>query len=84
MRTAVLLVLGVLLLSSCFVTPRKVLMEKIHGKQQAQAEEAVENYGNSDANTSNHHYIPRDQYNNWISSPGGYVPGNGGDVGSQG
>ncbi|KAJ8467858.1 hypothetical protein OPV22_030410 [Ensete ventricosum] len=81
----VILLLGVLVMNSRSVKPRKVLMEDdIHGGGRAdEAEQGVETFGYSDADTNNHHAIPRGQFNNWVNSPG-FVPRNGGNVGGTG
>ncbi|WOL09877.1 hypothetical protein Cni_G18630 [Canna indica] len=81
MKLVVFVVVGVLLVNSCLVMPRKVLVEEMHADAGGEAQQAVENY--SDANPNNHHYIPRDQYNNYVNTPGN-LPGNGPDVGRRG
>ncbi|CAL9146473.1 unnamed protein product [Musa hybrid cultivar] len=85
MKLVGILFLGVLVMNSCSVMPRKVFLEDdIHGGGQAdEGEQGVERFGYSDADTNNHHAIPRDQYNNWVNSPG-YIPGDGGNVSGTG
>lgn len=83
MKLAVLVVLGVVLANSCSAMPRKALMEEGEIRSgQAQADQAGGSLDSSDANLSNHHYIPRDQYKNYVNSP--YVPGTDAEVGSNG
>ncbi|CAL9108994.1 unnamed protein product [Musa textilis] len=71
MKLVGILLLGVLVMNSCSVMPRKVLMEE-------------ESFGYSNTGINNHHAIPRDQYNNWVNSPGYMPPGDGGNVGGTG
>ncbi|URE28368.1 hypothetical protein MUK42_18182 [Musa troglodytarum] len=77
----VILLLGVLVTNSRSVMPRKALMEDdIHGGGHGdEGEQGVERFGYSDADTNNHHAIPRGQFNNWVNSPG-FVPRNGGNT----
>ncbi|KAJ8467857.1 hypothetical protein OPV22_030409 [Ensete ventricosum] len=84
MKSVGILLLGVLVMNSCSVMPRKVLMEEdVHGGGQAEVQQGEESFGYSNTNINNHHAIPRDQYNNWVNSPG-YTPGDGGNVGGTG
>lgn len=83
MKLAVLVVLGVVLANSCSAMPRKALTEGEIRSGQAQADQAGGSFDDSsEANMTNHHRIPRDQYNNYVNSP--YVPGTDASVGSNG
>ncbi|KAJ4978480.1 hypothetical protein NE237_009260 [Protea cynaroides] len=84
---AVLLVL-MMMVSSCMAVHRKILVKEIHGQtQQGQQlfEKAAEVEGKKEGSTgvypestiNNHHSIPRQDFNNWTGSPGD-DSGNGG------
>ncbi|KAG6519516.1 hypothetical protein ZIOFF_023010 [Zingiber officinale] len=80
MKLAVLVVLGVVLANSCSAMPRKAWTDGVIRSAEAPAYQEVGDLGSSDANTNNHHHIPRDQYNNYVNGAP-YVPGTDADVG---
>ncbi|KAG6522453.1 hypothetical protein ZIOFF_019593 [Zingiber officinale] len=67
MKLAVLVVLGVVLANSCSAMPRKAWTDGVIRSAEAPAYQEVGDLGSSDANTNNHHHIPRDQYNNYVN-----------------
>ncbi|XP_042475250.1 uncharacterized protein LOC122057265 [Macadamia integrifolia] len=90
MKSIAVLLLLMMMVSSCMAIQRKALLKETYGQAQqgqqlsekamgvkGEEEESKSGYPGSGSSTDNHHGIPRQDFNSWAGTPGDNS-GNGG------